>query len=63
MEEYFLQYFLPQLQDKSNYRGKKTPLCKIKSEATPIGQPGSHSQAAVKEDEEKPSALCMQKYH
>lgn len=43
--------------------GKKTKLGKIKSEATPTEQPGSHSQAAVKGDEEKPSASCMQKYH
>lgn len=68
MEEYFLQYFLPQLQDKSNYREKKNKnqtnnLSKIKSEATPIEQPGSRSQAAVRGDEEKPSALCVQKYH
>lgn len=43
--------------------GKKKNLGKIKSEATPIEQPGSHSQAAVKGDEEKPSALRVQKYH
>lgn len=42
---------------------KKKNLGKIKSEAIPTEQPGSHSQATVKGDEEKPSALHMQKYH
>jgi len=43
--------------------GKKKPtLSEIKSEATPTEQPGSHSQAAVKGDGEKPSALCTQRY-
>lgn len=39
LEEYFLQYFLLHLQDKSSYWGKKKKtLSKIKSETPPIQQ-------------------------